>query len=55
MNFLLTVVLFIAFIPRLFFTLPQCTKHDSDEVNKWTMIVTHAVAFTLVLLIINIF
>jgi len=53
MNFLLTVVLFIAFIPGLFFTLPGCSKDKEDKISKWTMYIIHAVLFSLLSMIFN--
>jgi hypothetical protein len=47
-HFLLTVILFIIFIPDLFFTLPPCSKNASDLTNKWVKNITHAVLFALV-------
>ena len=54
-NFLLTITLFIIFIPGLFFTLPECSKDKSDNVNKWIMYVTHAVLFSIVLAYLSLF
>jgi len=52
-NFLLTVALFIAFIPGLFFTLPGCSKDKEDKINKWTMYIIHAVLFSLSSMVFN--
>jgi len=48
-NILVSIALFIAFIPGLFFTLPQCSKDKTDNINKWTIYITHAVLFSLAL------
>ncbi len=53
-HFLLTVLLFITFIPGLFFTLPPCSKDKDDNVNNFIKYITHAVLFTIVLMIISI-
>ena len=54
-NFILTITLFIVFIPGLFFTLPECSKDKTDNVNKWIMYVTHAVLFSLALAYFSLF
>jgi NADH:ubiquinone oxidoreductase subunit 3 (subunit A) len=54
-NFVLTVLLFITFIPGLFFTLPTCTIDKENNLDKWTKIITHAILFTIALFFVNLF
>jgi len=55
LNFLLTITLFILFIPNLFITLPPCSKDQDDFTSKVIVNITHAVCFTIVLFVFGMF
>ena len=54
-HFVLTVLLFIVFIPDLFFTLPPCSKYKNDNIDKWIKVIIHSILFTLALTVVNLF